>query len=237
MEQEASLREVERRVDGLELDDLRRRVKALEEQVAKLKPASGWITRLKDFAPILTPIVVALIGIYATTAIKGAIDRKQLELSQLTAIRELMVKLAAPDADLPTAEATAVALSAFGPPAIVPLIHELQSEGQTRSLAAERGLRTMAFQYPDQVCQALTQVLEDRSRLFAWSTHRHAIELLGQVGCTEAVPVLQGYRTMFESDHAVDLYKQRVSDDPEPNERAVAKLKDSVASALKQLQP
>ncbi len=228
--------DLEQRVDRLELDSLKRRVDGLDERVGALQPKRGLLAGLKEFAPFLTPVAVALIGVYATVVIKGAIEEQRLELSQLTAIRELMVDLAAPGTDLAAAEATAVTLSAFGPPAIVPLIHELQADGQTRPLAAEEGLRTLAFQHADRVCATLVQVLEDRSRLFAWKTHRRVIELLGQIGCADAAPVLRRYRTMFEADDAVEVYRKRVNEVPEPDMRAIGKLKESVKAALERLE-
>ena len=228
--------DLEQRVDRLDVDALRRRVDELETQVKALKPKTGFLASFKEFAPLLTPIVVALIGLFATIVIKGAIEERRLELSQLTAIRELMVNLVAPETNIATAEATAVALSTFGPPAIVPLIYELQADGQTRPLAAGKGLRTLAFQHSDQVCSTLVQVLENRSRLFAWKMHRRTITLVGQIGCTDAVPVLHRYQTMLKSDDAIDQYKATVSEVPEPDPRAIGKLKRSLAEALERLE-
>ena len=110
--------DLHKRVERLEFDTLSRRIEELENHVKGLVPSRSFLSVLKEFLPLLTPIIVALIGLYATAVIKGAIQERQLDLSELTAIRELMVKLAAPGNDLETAEATAVALSAFGTPAI-----------------------------------------------------------------------------------------------------------------------
>ena len=159
------------------------------------------------------------IGLYATISITGAIEKKRLELSQLTAIRELMVKLATPGAEPADAAATAMSLAAFGPPTIVPLIHELQAEGQTRPGAAEHGLRTLAFQYTVEVCGTLSQVLEDRSRLFTWKTHRRVIILLGDIGCADAVPVLKRYQATLEASDGLSQYKKIVSEISEPDNK------------------
>ncbi len=213
------------------------RLDALAADMKQVKSSRKILPRIKDIAAILTPLILAAISLYVTHAITGAMERERLQLDHLTAMRDLMVKLGSTDTGPAEAEATAVSLAAFGPTAIVPLIHELQAEGSVRPLAAEEGLRTVAFRYPESTCELLIKVMENRSGLFYWQAHRSAIMLLGDIGCTDAAPLLGGLKRVLETPDALERYARMVREERPPNHKALNKIRAEIDRTSKKLKP
>ena len=213
------------------------RLDALAADIKQFKSSRKILPRIKDIAAILTPLILAAVSFYVTHAITGAMEQERLQLDHLTAMQDLMVKLGSPETGPAEAEATAVSLAAFGPTAIVPLIHELQADGSVRPLAAEEGLRTVAFRYPESTCDLLIKVLENRSGLFYWQTHRSAIMLLGDIGCTEAPPLLEKLKTILASPDALEKYTQMVREDRPPNHKALNKIRAEIDRTSQKLNP
>ncbi len=218
-------------------ESLHERLDGIEKQLEKpaSKEREPW-NRLKVFSPIISGVLVALIGLWATHSITGAIERQRLELSHLTAMRELMIKLGDPKVERSEAEATGVLLGAFGSRAVAPLIHELGKPGGNRPLAARAGLRAAAFKDPDGTCELLVQVLENRRGLFSWRTQEEAVRLIGEIGCLEAAHVLREYRDLLSTDEGRKKYVNMVRDEPRPNVKAMGLLEKQVKIALEKLE-
>lgn len=226
--------EEQRRLDQLEVESIRCQLRTLSADVEKLQPSRGFLAVVKALTPLIMPIVVAGIGWYATKSITGAIEREKLELSQVTAIQEMLVALSKPGIEPGEATATAVTLAAFGPPAIPPLIHVLGASGHVGQDAAGEGLRTLAFQHSSAVCDALTDVLDQRPRLFTWETHLLVVELLGEIGCVDALPVLQRYQDMLGAPNALSRYTSMVSE-PAPERKDIEDVQDKLGKAIERL--
>ena len=230
---QASSPNVESRLQQVELTQLRQKTEELANQLSENTPKWDVQSIVKELLlPLVTPIAVTVIGIIATNRVTGAIKQRQLELSELTATRDLVEALAAPDVELPDAKARGVVLATFGRSAIAPLILQLQVDKQVRPIAAKSALRSIAFQYPDEVSDQLVRVLNNKRRIFTWKTHRDVIELIGDIGDSAAVSELQRFEKMLSADNALSLYSARVSQDSPPTAEAVDKLKESLEYAL-----
>src|SRR6185295_13009015 len=107
--------------------DLEERLEKLEGELARLKkPPRDWLEILKAAAPLISGVVVAVVGYFLTGSINNAIQKQQLELSNVKEMRQLLLDLSNPDASREQVQATAVTLSAFGRHAVAPLVNLLQ---------------------------------------------------------------------------------------------------------------
>jgi hypothetical protein len=182
---------------------LEERVEKLEEDLARLKkPPRDWLEVMKAIAPLITGVVVAIVGYLLTGSINNAIQKQQLELSNVKEMRELLLKLGDPNASREEVQATAVTLSAFGRHAVAPLVNLLQGGGETRVVAVQEGLRAVGRTDPEAVCEQLARVVGNRTRLFSWDTHLWAIALLGELDCTEARPLFGEYARLLKQSRS-----------------------------------
>lgn len=230
------MNDLQGRVAANEIQLLRHQIAGLEEQVKKAESAGKLLSKIKDIAAILTPFILAAVSFYVTNSITGAMQREKLDLDHLSVMKELMTDLARPDIDSTRAEAVAVSLAAFGQAAIVPLIHELQVDGDVRPLAAEEGLRAIAFRNPEAVCTRLGEVLKNRSGLFSWQTHNSVVRLLGDIGCTSALANLREFQARLDAPDALEAYSATVRETPAPTLKSIDKLRRSLGRSLEKLQ-
>ena len=93
-------------------------------------------------------------------------------------------------------ESTALALSAFGKPAIAPLLYIMDAGDQAP--AALDGLQAIGFSEPEEVCEQTSKVLRNRTGLFSWETHLRAIRLGGRLQCPCFEDVLKEYATLLD---------------------------------------
>jgi hypothetical protein len=216
---------------------LLKHIKKLEKRVKELESnkQNNW-DKVKIFAPIISSILVALIGIWAMHSITGAVEKQRLELSHLTAMRDLLVKISSPEIQKAEAEATGVLLGAFGSWAVSPLIHELGKPGEVRALAAREGLRVAAFKDPAATCELLISVLASRRGLFTWQTHLEVIKLLGEIGCSEALDILHEYKMLLSSEEGVNEYLAMLRLEPKPNIKALNKMLAEVEHSLNRIE-
>ena len=226
---------LEERVARTETDLLREQVDRLTAQVKDLKPRRDLLSVLKDLAPLITPIIVALFTLYATRNITAAIERQKLQLSHVSAMKDLMVKLATPGIERGEAEATAVSLAAFGTAALPPLLYELEASGEVRPLAAAAGIRAVALEHGEDTCAFLTRILENRSGLFSWRAHRRVIDLLGRIGCSSSVPALESLRATLAASEGLDQYRRMVSEDDPPSQRHLKTIVEALDDALERI--
>lgn len=218
-------------------DSEKKKFEELDERVSELESKKHTIwDKLKVFAPIISSVLVAFIGIWATQSITGAIERQRLELSHLTAMRELMIKLSNPGVEKAEAEATGVLLGAFGSRAVIPLIHELGKPGEVRPLAAREGLRTAGFKEPVETGKLLIRVLENRQGLFSWETHEEVVRLLGEIGYREALEILTEYKNLLDTPEGIEKYLKMVREEPKPSVKSIGILHELIQQTIEKLQ-
>lgn len=230
------MNELENRVSANEIELLRLKVASVEDELKNLKPGKKLLPKIKDIASILTPLILAAASFYITQSITGALQREKLDLDHLSAMKELMTELASPDIERAKAEAVAVSLAAFGTAAVVPLIHELQVGGDIRPMAAEEGLRAVAFRNPEKTCSLLGDVLQNRSGLFSWQTQKSAIRLLGDIGCDSALGGLLAFQTRLKLSDALENFRKSVREVPQPTEKNLESIKSEVERAIAKIQ-
>lgn len=225
------------RVDQLEIAALRSEVSELKKTVAELQPAKGLLDTLSRYLPLFTPFLLAAFGVWATLNITSSIDQRRLELAELDAISEFMVEMRSTDVTKNRARAAAISLAAYGEIALDPLLQELNAEGQVRPLAAMEGMRALALNHPDLVCDQLESVLAGGNRLFTWQMHRLVIELLGGIGDRETVPVLDAYADGLHGPQGMDFLRERVRANPAPTVKGKNKLLREIDEARRKLAP
>lgn len=216
------------------------RIAKIEEQMEKQqkkkkKPKDFW-DKLQAVSSLISGLVVVIVAYFLTGSVNQALQERQLELSNLTAMRELMVKLGSPDISLPDAEATTITLAAFGKYAVVPLINQLQSERDIKVLAAEKGLRVLSLTHRAEVCESLMAILKNRTRLFTWQTHRRAIGLIGDINCVPAKPLLEQYAELIRrgtTKEGLEAYRDIVQEDPPPTFESIDLIRSELERAQK----
>src|SRR5689334_8383398 len=93
------------------------RLRKLEKDVERLK-GPHWVELLKAILPpLVSGLFVLLVGYRLTGSVNNALQNSQLQLANAKEMQALLQKLRSGDEP----ESTALALSAFGKPAIVPL--------------------------------------------------------------------------------------------------------------------
>jgi hypothetical protein len=202
------------------LEDLRARLKALEQKSSAPRPEKvkdKW-DKLGVFSPLVTGIVLAVVAYFLTGSINLALQKQQLELSGARETRELVSSLSSRDTSREEAEATAITLAAFGRPAILPLVNTLESGGEVRRPAAERALQLLGLTHQDETCAALQRVLENRAGVYSWETHAATIRLLGQLACGNSLPAVEDYHRLVAAaftDEGLKTYTSIIRHDPE----------------------
>ena len=93
------------------------RLSRIEDGLKKLQPKQkdGW-EKLQALTPLVSGILVAVVGYFLTGSVNNAIQRQQLQLSNVKEMRELLAQLNTADSTL--ADSAAFTLSAFGRPAV-----------------------------------------------------------------------------------------------------------------------
>ena len=133
-------------------------------------PPSGrwrWLTEIPKWGPILTPIIVAVLGALLAYYLTGyfqqtldirklelevqklALEQRKTDLSGIGQMRELIAQLYKDGITPQEAEAIALSLAAFGDLAAPPLIHAIETGSPNRRTGAEAGLAAAALAAPD----------------------------------------------------------------------------------------
>ncbi|MCP4546376.1 MAG: hypothetical protein GY835_07915 [bacterium] len=222
--------------DQKRIEDLEQRLLAAEEKLGRLegKPRSR-LDILQIFMPIITGIMLAFVGFLLTGSVNNAINRQKMQLSQVAEMRGLILDLGSATATRDTMRATALTLSAFGEHAVPPLLNMLQSGGDNSYLAAKVGLRAVGLTNRDAVCGHLRKVLENRTRLFTWETHRAAVELTGELGDRGSLRLLENYRRVVRNSLEQDdlmPYAGWLRARPAPDRAKVAMVESALTSAI-----
>ena len=117
-------------------------------------PKDGW-DKLQALAPLITGVVLAVVGYFLTGSVNQAVQKSQLQFNYVKEMQDLLVKLGDPKTTLEEAKTAAVGLAAFGSYSIPPLLNEIQSGELNRPAAGEYGLRAVALADPLNACPAL----------------------------------------------------------------------------------
>lgn len=217
---------------------LNERVERLEGVIKQEIPLSRQVLEIlgKYLLPIISSIVIIVLGYWLKDSVDQALARQQLQLSYATEMQELLEKMSAPGAPRSRIEAAALVLATFGAHAVVPLTNELQLEGSLRASAAESGLRAMALTESGQACRILDKVLTNRTRLYRWETHRRVIRLLGDLHCRDSIPALSDYRDLIaEADHddaALERYRSNLRRDSVPERDSIHQIRSTLQRSL-----
>jgi hypothetical protein len=142
----------------------------------------------------ISPILLALVGLYFTDTVRMGFERQQLQLANASGMQGLIVQLLGEKVSQTEARAAASTLAAFGPPAVAPLITALAEADDVRTPAIEGALRAIGLSNAEAVCGPLLSILEHQSGRYSWLMHRSAIRVIGDVQCGSARTLLQAYR-------------------------------------------
>jgi hypothetical protein len=215
------------------------RLARLEEALQKVQPKrkDRW-EKLQAVTPLLSGILVAVVGYFLTGSVNNAIQRQQLHLSNVKEMRDLLGQLNT--ADIDQADAAAFTLSAFGRPAVPAVMGALLAGGEVRAPAAEKALRAIGFDDPSAVCEPARKVVDNRTARFSWLAHLSAIRLLGDLECRDARTSVEAYaRALGGIRTAEDLaaFASRVDREVPLDREAAEQLKTEVNRTLRILRP
>jgi len=220
---------------GESLRCLESRIERLERPTPLPEPKKKDIwEKVQILGSVLTPIVAGILGYFLITTVNLSLQKQQLQLSGAKEMQGLLADLGNPDTSLEKAEASAIALAAYGRFAVVPLINELEAKTLNSQVAAQMGLHAIGVQDHDETCKQLIKTIDNRTKLYSWITHRYSLRLLGELGCQQAIPSLEAYKTSLGSGTAdsVKAYAKFVSDGNPPTLESVNNLKTEIDRSL-----
>ncbi len=211
------------------------RLAKIEADLKALKPRQKdlW-EKLQVLIPLASAVLVAVVGYFLTGSVNNAIQRQQLQLSNVKEMRDLLVQITS--SDQAQAEAAAFTLAAFGRPAAPPLMAALVAGGEVRGPAAETALRAIGLNDPDAVCGPARRIVDNRTGRFSWLAHIAAMRLLGDLDCREALPSVEAYaRALADDSSDLERFARHFSSEPPPDGDAAQQLKDQTEQTLRML--
>lgn len=166
---------------------------------APAAPPKSWPARVLAWmgaeAPkLLASVVVLVLGFWIKDSVDLAIKQRQLDLSYTKEMQSLVQKLTEEE-DLGKLKNTAVVLASFGEPALPALLMELRRT-DLHAVAATRGLEALAVRDPQALCRVLPPLLLKRNQHYDIGAHRTLVGLIGDNGCSKALPQLRRYRDL-----------------------------------------
>lgn len=141
----------------------------------------------------ISPILLAIVGLYFTDTVRVGFERQQLQLANASGMQGLLVQLLGANVSQIDAHAAASTLASFGPPAVAPLVSALADADDVRTPAIEGALRAIGLNTPEAVCTPLMSILQRRSGRYSWLMYRSAIRVIGDVRCAGARTLLESY--------------------------------------------
>jgi len=167
------------------------RVEAKVELTKPTEPDAGidWPAWIQAISPIL----LALVGLYFTDTVREGFERQQLQLANASGMQGLLVQLLGANVSQIEAHAAASTLASFGPPAVAPLVTALADADDLRTPAIEGALRAIGLNNPEPVCTPLMSIIQRRSGRYSWLMYRSAIRVVGDVRCQGARALLELY--------------------------------------------
>jgi hypothetical protein len=217
------------------------RLAKVEAAVAQPKRKDRWEKAqvvLSALAPLLTGVLLALVGYLLNGTINKALEQRKLELANVTQMRDLLVRMRTGNGNgQPLSEeemnADAMALAAFGPYSVPPLIQLLQTGGDVGVRAANAGLRSLLLTYPVETCEQLGRALDNRSQAFSWQTHLRVVRLMGDLDCRPQAETLRSYRSLLATaSHRAGLQQYQQAVDPTADLDSIDQLNKELTRAL-----
>lgn len=213
---------------------LQERLRKLEKDLEKLKGPYQVEILKAILPPLISGLAILVAGYWLTGSVNNAFQKRQLQLSNAKEMQPLLRDFYAGGVDL---NSTALALSAFGEPAIIPLLYALDTGVDVRSAAAAEGLKAIGRMEPQPVCEQLSQVLQDRTGLFSWETHLQAIKLGGELKCQDFPEVLKEYNALLTPKEALATFSAIVREQPAPDEQSLALVHKALENSQRLLEP
>lgn len=210
-----------------------------EAPAAPAKPRRRWLEALQGLTPLLSPILVAVVGFVLVERVDVALRQRQSDLASGEAISKLVSTLRDSSVELKAADGAALTLAAYGGDAVLPLISVLEYGSDVTTTAAEKGLRVLGLMQREATCRGLAQVFDNRTRLFKWTTHRSVIILAGELDCREQIQGLRRYRSLLEAAAKSDglpTYQDVVHRETRVTPEDIKDLKEDVNQALSVLE-
>ncbi len=198
------------------------------------KPKDFW-DKLKVLSPLMTPVVLLLLGYWLNDSINQALRRQELQLSNVREMRQLLTDLQGNEVTPAGADGIAGTLSAFGAPSVGPLVSILSYGDEIRSPAAVKALRAVGLTAPEAVCGPLIKVVDNRSGRFNWRTHMDALTLIGDLECRNARPALRRFGILLEQMKTPEQYptaRQAMDQSLELDKTAIKQLESSLERAV-----
>lgn len=199
---------------------------------------SRWARFWEFVQPVLTTLIPGLvlfaIGYLFLDSAKQRLEERQLGTENAKEVRDLIKEMLRDDIDSRTADSTALAIAAFGRYAVVPLVTVLQAGGESRVLAAEKGIRATALLDRPYTCGVLAEVLGNRSRGFTLLAHKNVIRTADRIGCDDDKwrKSLMAYGQLLA---AGDQRYAEAVDTSDANPGQIQSLRGDVDNALKRL--
>lgn len=187
------------------------------------------------FSSVLSGVILAVFGFALTGRLEQSAKERELNIQSAKDMQELLVKMSTGKGD--EADAAAVTLTAYGRYAIPPLIQNLQYSPE-RALAAEHGLDALAITVPEDLCNNLGTVLQNRTQRYTAASHAPVIRIMGVAGCTGSaqIQILREYADLIKRADAggpgLIEYQQAVRDATPSN---VAQAKQELANTFRLL--
>ena len=222
---------------------LESRVAALEAKADKA-PETPEKKGLWDVATLVMPlasslisgVVLAVVAYWLTGNIELVLKRDTLQLAQVKEMQALIAVLTSDKLDTESALPTALTLSAYGTPAVPPLVALLTERfDEVRGPATESALRAIGLTNPDAVCQPMVTLTRARAGRLAWPVHATVIRLIGDVHCDKATAQL---KAMDQRLASIDVAELKAEFAPEPlfDKASVRELRTSIAATLRSLE-
>jgi hypothetical protein len=185
---------------------------------------------------LIASIVVLVLGFWIKDSVDLAIKQRQLDLSYTKEMLGLLQKLTEEE-DVDKLSNNAVVLASFGEPALPALLTALRRPG-LHAVAAKRGLEAMAVREPGTLCRLLPPLLLKRNQHYDLGGHRTLVELIGDNGCTKALPQLRRYRDLVNAAVAgkPDALRERIGGEIAAPAEAYPRLKKTVDEAIANLE-
>lgn len=210
---------------------------------ADVPPKKSRWEQVQPFTPLIQTFVTVIVGgllAYALTGrIASAIEQRKLELSHVTAMREIYLRLLSTDTTAAQAYADAHALAMFRDYSVAPFVTLLQqTDPPFLRDAAMSGLRSVALTDRELVARQMLRIATNGSGLYHWRAHLGAIQLLGELRWAAARRPLERLRAavgVANVDSAAAALAARVSPDARPNEDDVVRVQAVLDRALAEL--
>jgi len=146
---------------------------------------------------IIIPLLLVVFAFKVKDSVDQAFRRQELEVESAHSIEQLLGTLHESNVSRVQASAAALTMASYGQAAIVPLIGVLEYGPSEAQKAARQSLFIIGLVHPEEVASDLTRILDRQNGQLSWSTHKAAIELLGQLQDPACVPPLQKYRRLL----------------------------------------